>query len=113
MPVIGMMPTVIPTFANLEKHHRDDSAGDQHPEQATRSSTASPRAAPRGPELAILPFGTGRDTIRTYGIPKRAERALELLRGGRTRTIDLGRATFRTPRPARARAGTSTSARAG
>ena len=49
-----------------------------------------------GPELAILPFGTGRDTIRTYGIPKRAPRALELLRGGRTRTIDLGRATFRT-----------------
>jgi diacylglycerol kinase (ATP) len=48
-----------------------------------------------GPELAILPFGTGRDTIRTYGIPKRAERALELLRVGRTRTIDLGRATFR------------------
>jgi diacylglycerol kinase (ATP) len=48
-----------------------------------------------GPELAILPFGTGRDTIRTYGIPKRAEKALELLRGGRTRTIDLGRATFR------------------
>jgi len=50
-----------------------------------------------GPELAILPFGTGRDTIRTYGIPKRAERALELLRSGSTRTIDLGRATFRTP----------------
>jgi YegS/Rv2252/BmrU family lipid kinase len=49
-----------------------------------------------GPELAILPFGTGRDTIRTYGIPRRPQRALELLRGGRTRTIDLGRATFRT-----------------
>ena len=47
-----------------------------------------------GPELAILPFGTGRDTIRTYGIPKSAKRALELVRGGRTRTIDLGRATF-------------------
>ena len=47
-----------------------------------------------GPELAILPFGTGRDTIRTYGIPKNAKNALELLRGGRTRTIDLGRATF-------------------
>jgi YegS/Rv2252/BmrU family lipid kinase len=48
-----------------------------------------------GPELAILPFGTGRDTIRTYGIPKRADKALALLRGGSTRTIDLGRATFR------------------
>jgi diacylglycerol kinase (ATP) len=47
-----------------------------------------------GPELAILPFGTGRDTIRTYGIPKNAKNALELLRSGRTRTIDLGRATF-------------------
>ena len=55
-----------------------------------------PRRGAAGPELAILPFGTGRDTIRTYGIPKQAERALELLRGGRTRTIDLGRATFRT-----------------
>jgi diacylglycerol kinase (ATP) len=51
-----------------------------------------------GPELGILPFGTGRDTIRTYGIPKNPERALELLRGGRTRTIDLGRAAFRTSR---------------
>jgi YegS/Rv2252/BmrU family lipid kinase len=50
-----------------------------------------------GPELAILPFGTGRDTIRTYGIPKQPKRALELLRNGRTRTIDLGRATFQTP----------------
>src|SRR4029077_4057918 len=27
-----------------------------------------------GPELAILPFGTGRDTIRTYGIPKQPKR---------------------------------------
>ncbi|HET6174263.1 MAG TPA: diacylglycerol kinase family protein [Gaiellales bacterium] len=53
-------------------------------------------AGAAGPELAILPFGTGRDTIRTYGIPKQAGRALELLRGGRARTIDLGRATFRT-----------------
>ncbi len=51
-------------------------------------------SGPAGPELAILPFGTGRDTIRTYGIPKRPEQALELLRGGRTRTIDLGRAAF-------------------
>jgi diacylglycerol kinase (ATP) len=48
-----------------------------------------------GPELAILPFGTGRDSIRTYGIPKQPKRALELLNGGSTRTIDLGRATFR------------------
>jgi diacylglycerol kinase (ATP) len=53
-------------------------------------------SGPSGPELAILPFGTGRDTIRTYGIPKNAKRALELLRGGRARTIDLGRATFQT-----------------
>lgn len=46
------------------------------------------------PELAILPVGTGRDTIRTYGIPKRPMAALELLRSGTTRTVDVGTATF-------------------
>src|SRR4029077_5574805 len=56
---------------------------------------AGARRFAAGPEPAILPFGTGRDTIRTYGIPKQPKRALELLNGGSTRTIDLGRATFR------------------
>jgi diacylglycerol kinase (ATP) len=45
-------------------------------------------------ELALLQIGTGRDTMRTYGIPKSAEGALRLLIDGRTRTVDLGRATF-------------------
>jgi diacylglycerol kinase (ATP) len=45
-------------------------------------------------ELAVVPIGTGRDGVRTYGIPGKPERALLLLADGATRTIDLGRATY-------------------
>ena len=45
-------------------------------------------------ELAIVPIGTGRDGVRTYGIPGKPERAIALLADGATRTIDLGRATY-------------------
>ena len=48
-----------------------------------------------GVDLAILPRGTGRDFVRTYGIPHRLGDALQTARDGRTREIDLGRATFR------------------
>ena len=47
-------------------------------------------------ELAILHRGTGGDLTRTFGIPHRLEAAIDVARGGGTRTIDLGRASLRT-----------------
>ena len=45
-----------------------------------------------GPELAILPFGTGRDTIRTYGIPKRRRaRWSSCAAAARARSTSAGR----------------------
>jgi diacylglycerol kinase (ATP) len=49
----------------------------------------------KGPELAVIPRGTGRDFVRTYGIPHRLDDALRTARDGRTREIDVGRARFR------------------
>ena len=45
-------------------------------------------------ELAILPSGTGGDFRRTLNIPVRARDAARIIRFGKTRTIDVGRATF-------------------
>jgi diacylglycerol kinase (ATP) len=47
-------------------------------------------------ELATIPIGTGMDFVRTYGIPARFEDAVRTARGGKTRTIDVGRVTYRT-----------------
>jgi diacylglycerol kinase (ATP) len=47
-------------------------------------------------ELAIIPLGTGTDFVRTFGIPKRFEAAVAVAMGNRVRTIDLGRASYRT-----------------
>jgi YegS/Rv2252/BmrU family lipid kinase len=47
------------------------------------------------PELAVIPRGTGRDFVRTYGIPHKLDDALRTVRDGRTREIDVGRARFR------------------
>jgi YegS/Rv2252/BmrU family lipid kinase len=46
-------------------------------------------------ELAIVPRGTGWDFVRTYRIPRRLEDAADVALRGRTRTIDLGRARYR------------------
>ncbi len=48
-----------------------------------------------GVELAVIPRGTGWDFVRTYKIPRRFEDAVAVARGGRARTIDLGRAHYR------------------
>jgi len=45
-------------------------------------------------ELAILPSGTGGDFRRTLNIPARARDAAEIIARGKTRAIDVGRATF-------------------
>ena len=48
-----------------------------------------------GVELAVLARGTGWDFVRTYGIPRRPAEAAAVALGGETRTIDLGRVTYR------------------
>ena len=45
-------------------------------------------------ELAVIPRGTGWDFVRTYGIPRKLEAAVEVALRGRTRVIDLGRAHY-------------------
>jgi len=45
-------------------------------------------------ELGILPSGTGGDFRRTLNIPARAPDACEIIAHGKTRAIDVGRATF-------------------
>jgi diacylglycerol kinase (ATP) len=47
------------------------------------------------PDVAIVPRGTGRDLARTLAIPRRVDAALQVALHGSTRTIDLGRATYR------------------
>jgi YegS/Rv2252/BmrU family lipid kinase len=48
-----------------------------------------------GVELAVIPRGTGWDFVRTYGIPRRLEQAVAVALRGRARTVDLGRARYR------------------
>ena len=47
-------------------------------------------------ELATIPLGTGMDFVRTYGIPTRFDEAVRTALGTRTRTIDVGRVSYRT-----------------
>ncbi len=49
-----------------------------------------------GVELAVLARGTGWDFVRTYGIPRDLEQAVEVALSGDVRTIDLGLVTYRT-----------------
>jgi YegS/Rv2252/BmrU family lipid kinase len=46
-------------------------------------------------ELAVLSRGRGGDFARTFGIPSKLEDAVRVALEGRTRTIDLGRAVYR------------------
>src|SRR6266540_1113648 len=48
-----------------------------------------------GVELAVIPRGTGVDFVRTYGIPGKLDRAVEVALRGRTREIDAGRVGYR------------------
>jgi YegS/Rv2252/BmrU family lipid kinase len=49
-----------------------------------------------GFELAVLPYGTGWDFVRTFGIPRELDGAVQTALSGHVRTIDLGAAEFRT-----------------
>ena len=46
-------------------------------------------------DLALIPRGTGGDFVRTFGIPRKLDRAVEVALRGRTRAIDLGRGRYR------------------
>jgi YegS/Rv2252/BmrU family lipid kinase len=48
-----------------------------------------------GPELAVLPRGTGIDFVRHFRIPSRLDGAVRVVLEGATRTIDAGRLTYR------------------
>jgi len=48
-----------------------------------------------GAALGILPFGTGGDFRKTVGIPNDLAAAAAILKAGATRTIDVGRLTYR------------------
>lgn len=48
-----------------------------------------------GPELAIVPRGTGRDFARTFAIGSRFDDAVRVVLEGRARTLDAGRVTYR------------------
>jgi diacylglycerol kinase (ATP) len=47
-----------------------------------------------GAEVAVLPNGTGQDFGRTHGIPAGFDEAVRVALTGRTRAVDVGRATF-------------------
>ena len=48
-----------------------------------------------GVELAVVMRGTGMDFARTYGIPTKPADAAEVALNGATRTIDVGRVSYR------------------
>ncbi len=45
-------------------------------------------------ELSVIPFGTGKDFVRSLRIPARLDDALQVARTGDVRTVDVGRATY-------------------
>ena len=47
-------------------------------------------------EVATIPLGTGMDFVRTYGIPSKFDDAVRTIVTGATRTIDVGRVSYRT-----------------
>lgn len=47
-----------------------------------------------GADFGIIPVGTGRDFIRTLGLSRTPEVAVEAISGGQTRRIDVGRVSF-------------------
>jgi len=53
-------------------------------------------AGVEGVELAVVHRGTGGDFVRTFDVPSKLEGALDVVRSGQRREVDLGRATLRT-----------------
>lgn len=53
-------------------------------------------AGTEGVDLAVIPRGTGWDFVRTYGIPRDIDQAVDVALGGNVRVIDAGSAAYRT-----------------
>ena len=47
------------------------------------------------PDVAVIARGTGWDFVRTYGIPRDLDRAVDIALEGSVREIDLGRVSYR------------------
>jgi diacylglycerol kinase (ATP) len=50
---------------------------------------------PVTPELAVIPRGTGWDFVRTHGIPRGIDDAVQVALTGEARTVDAGRVVYR------------------
>ena len=66
--------------------------GDGTVHETVNGILRSPRG--REVELAVLSRGTGKDFVRSLRIPNHLDAAIETARTGKTRTVDVGRATF-------------------
>jgi diacylglycerol kinase (ATP) len=61
----------------------------------TVNEVAAGIAGRGGVDLAVIPRGTGVDFVRTFGIPRKLEGAVEVALAGHTREIDAGRVGYR------------------
>jgi diacylglycerol kinase (ATP) len=66
--------------------------GDGSVHETVNGLVASGRA--NDVELAVFPRGTGKDFVRSLRIPRDLAGAIDVAKGGRARTIDVGRARF-------------------
>jgi diacylglycerol kinase (ATP) len=66
--------------------------GDGSVHETVNGLVASGRA--NDVELAVFPRGTGKDFVRSLRIPRDLAGAIDVAKGGRARTIDVGRALF-------------------
>ncbi len=69
--------------------------GDGTVNEAANGLVAMHEAGEPTPELAIIPRGTGRDFVRTFGIPGNLDQAIRIARDGDVREIDAGRVEYR------------------
>ena len=69
--------------------------GDGTVNEAVNGLMALHERGERLPELGVLPRGTGTDFVRTFRIPTKLDRALQVLGQGTTRQIDAGKVTYR------------------
>ncbi len=77
-------------FATASEFAGTGVARDGGPTRTGPASTGTKRAT----DVGILAQGTGGDFRRTLGLEHRLDRYLDALAGGRSRPLDLGKATF-------------------